>query len=878
MIKKLDNKSIQNICANQVILDLSMCVKELLENSLDAASTVIEIYLKDFGQESIIVRDNGHGIHQDNFTTIIQKGATSKLSTFDDLNIIKSYGFRGEALNALNQISDLTLITRTKDDNYGYKLKFNKENELILKEEIAADYGTSVILEKIYNNFPVRLLDLKNNLKTHYTKITSLVMEYALVSQKTKIILYNETKEKPKEMVLNNGNCDDNLSTRILKVLGKKILDTLIEFQCNLTETFTVQGYVTKNINSGSGKENIWLKKNTLYFYVNRRPINPPKKFQTVLSDIYKQYNPNSKFIAILNFELKNEDVDYNLSPDKREVYLQDEKKLVETFKSEIYSFHENLHSFQKSLDEIPKSQQQNKFQKKNSINNSSFLNTTELSPLEKKIKIDENSSSFKKNILKNDSILEKQLQSNLRINFFGHKEENNSLSKSRSSFEESNETDSKKKYSIKYFEPSSIKSNENDFQNKNYEKININNQHDDDEDITKFDNKNKYAIKYFEPQTNNDNQKKYSIKYFEPQQKISKLIKEQKNEIIPKSIELQENLDDYTKKKSLNYTMKIFEPNKQEENLVDIPQCTMENNEINKKTEKIMRIVVEEKQLSNEEIQEKSMRYSMKSFEPKKTHHSDSYDNKSYFSISNEKIPDLIPNEMENDLIINDQNKNPFQKENFKNLKIIGQFNMGFIISYFKGTNQIFIIDQHAADEKFNYEKLIKEYRFQSQMLINPINLSDLSDIDIHTINENLSIFEQNGFSLMCKSQANELSTSNQLFLKALPCFKNVQFNLDDFYELLKNVNNSENSSNELVRPGKFKSSIAYKACRGSVMVGDCLDEKEMKNLVSKLSDLKSPWNCPHGRPTMIKSENLSQILTKIKVRRPEIQIKFPE
>ena len=817
MIKKLDNKSIQNICANQVILDISASVKELVENSLDAGSTVIEINLKDFGQESIIVKDNGHGISKSDFTTIIQKGATSKLSTFDDLNIISSYGFRGEALNALNQISDLTIITRTREENYGYKLKFDKNNVLILQEEIASDYGTTVILEKIYQNFPVRLLDLKSNLKSNYTKILALIMEYSLIALNTKIILFNETKEKPKEMILNNGNCDDSLSNRILKVLGKKVLDSLIEFECKLTETFTIKGFLMKNINSGSGKENLWLKKNLLYFYLNRRPINPPKKFQNVLAEIYKQYNSNSKFIAILNFELNNEDVDYNLSPDKREIYLQNEKNLVETFKNEVNSFHEKLHSFHKSLEEVPKTQ--SRFSKKSSIKDPSFGNT-EVSPIDKRIKLNENDSALIKGKI---SLVQSPL-------------ETQQIS-----------------YKMRLFEPKGVYSNSS-------KEKSMGNSVD-------------------EPTEPEHIIKKYSIKFYEPKSFNSELLETTDSS---KTTLIEENIA-----KNQGYTMKIYEKSLLKTEIKieseQESQIKFETNDDNIEMSPTQKMLNDENDMNNNENILNKRNYSMKIYQPQKSSESSSdvIEKKKIINLEtlekNEKLPEISLNETENDMKQGEGQKIlSFTKENFTNLQIIGQFNMGFIIAYFQGSNDIFIIDQHAADEKSNYERLIREYKFESQMLINPLNLSNLTDIDLHTIRENSSIFEQNGFSLIFKQAKNE-ENSNELFLKALPCFKNVQFNLDDFYELLKNIHNAENSSNDLIRPGKFKSSIAYKACRGSVMVGDCLDKKEMKGLLCKLSGLKSPWNCPHGRPTMIKSESLSEVLTKIKVKRPEIEIKLP-
>jgi DNA mismatch repair protein PMS2 len=143
-LKKLDSFSIQSLCANQVILDLASSIKELLENSIDAKSSSIEISLKEYGQESIIVKDNGHGISEDNFDSIMKKGATSKIADFKDLQMIYSYGFRGEALNALNQISDMRIITKTEMDHVGWKLKYNKDSIIESKEEIACETGSKL--------------------------------------------------------------------------------------------------------------------------------------------------------------------------------------------------------------------------------------------------------------------------------------------------------------------------------------------------------------------------------------------------------------------------------------------------------------------------------------------------------------------------------------------------------------------------------------------------------------------------------------------------------------------------------------------------------------------------------------------------------------
>jgi len=119
MIKKLNTEAISQICANQIIPDISAVVKELLENSLDAGASSIEIVFHESGKDKIEVKDNGSGIKHENFSILAQKGATSKLQSFEEIDNVASYGFRGEALFALNQMSDLTIMTKTKEDENG---------------------------------------------------------------------------------------------------------------------------------------------------------------------------------------------------------------------------------------------------------------------------------------------------------------------------------------------------------------------------------------------------------------------------------------------------------------------------------------------------------------------------------------------------------------------------------------------------------------------------------------------------------------------------------------------------------------------------------------------------------------------------------------
>jgi DNA mismatch repair protein PMS2 len=127
MIKAIDQESIHRICSSQVVVDLATAVKEMVENALDAEATFIEVKLKNMGIDSIEVSDNGYGINPHDYEGIAQKHHTSKLQQFEDLFSVDSFGFRGEALNALCELSHkFTVTTRRADESVGALLTFDR--------------------------------------------------------------------------------------------------------------------------------------------------------------------------------------------------------------------------------------------------------------------------------------------------------------------------------------------------------------------------------------------------------------------------------------------------------------------------------------------------------------------------------------------------------------------------------------------------------------------------------------------------------------------------------------------------------------------------------------------------------------------------------
>ena len=195
--------------------------------------------------------------------------------------------------------------------------------------------------------------------------------------------------------------------------------------------------------------------------------------------------------------------------------------------------------------------------------------------------------------------------------------------------------------------------------------------------------------------------------------------------------------------------------------------------------------------------------------------------------------------------------------KTDFERMAIIGQFNLGFIIAVRppmeeQDEDELFIIDQHAADEKYNYERLQRTVTLQNQRLVRPKPL-DLTAIEEEIILNNADALKANGFEIETTSYATDNESSGRRCrLITLPISGEKTFELSDLEELLHLLSETPAGSSEIPRPRKVQKMLAMRACRSSIMVGKTLTLKQMQRVVRHMGEMEKPWNCPHGRPTM--------------------------
>eukprot|EP00501_MAST-03F_sp_TOSAG23-6_P000283 GSMAST32.ASY1.ANO1.289.1 assembled CDS len=222
------------------------------------------------------------------------------------------------------------------------------------------------------------------------------------------------------------------------------------------------------------------------------------------------------------------------------------------------------------------------------------------------------------------------------------------------------------------------------------------------------------------------------------------------------------------------------------------------------------------------------------------------------------------------------------FQKSSFGDMHIAGQFNLGFIIARLK--SDIFILDQHACDEKYNFENLQKSTEIHEQNLIQPLDMK-LTVVEEITIKENIEIFKKNGFRLRVIEDA---EPGQQLRLLSVPYSKKTLFGVEDVHELASLLRESpalalghRTGADDVsyVRLPKLIAMYASRACRTSIMIGSALSRQQMQKILYNLTTLNQPWNCPHGRPTMRHLADLNKLAVPRRRRQmSEIQLQFEE
>ncbi|CAI6351323.1 unnamed protein product [Macrosiphum euphorbiae] len=332
-IKPINKLDVHKICSGQVVLNLATAVKELIENSLDAGATSVGIKLKEFGKDLVEVTDNGSGVHPDNFEGLALKHHTSKIKDFADLTSVETFGFRGEALSSLCALSDVTVTTRHSSQECGIKLVFDHTGNIKLKVPVAKQVGTAVTLSNLFSSLPVRHKEFHRNLKKDFGKMIQVVTGYCLVATQVKLSCINQTKSVNNVLLSTHGS--NTVLENISCIYGSKQANSLlvlkkvipVDEENDIPNIFELDGYISSCEHNGGRSS-----KDRQFYFINSRPCEPLKVIKTV-NEVYHQYNQNQYPFVYLNITIARAEVDINVTPDKRQIFLSNENYLISIIK-----------------------------------------------------------------------------------------------------------------------------------------------------------------------------------------------------------------------------------------------------------------------------------------------------------------------------------------------------------------------------------------------------------------------------------------------------------------------------------------------------------------------------------------------------------------
>ncbi|KAF9276136.1 hypothetical protein BGZ68_010249 [Mortierella alpina] len=976
-IKAIDKESVHRICSGQVVLDMATAVKELLENSLDAGATSIVIKFKQNGLDNITVTDNGCGITDADLETLALKHYTSKLTSFNDLAQVRSFGFRGEALSSLCALSSLTVSTSTGQKPTGVLVEYNSDGLIKSKTPVPMTKGTTIRISNLFEGMPVRRNEFVKNIKREYTKCIGLIQAYALIATNVRISCVSQMDKKPAvNYIATSGNA--TVRQNIINVFGPKAMIDVIDFDVEI-----VQGQTDLNSNGKGAAEDDGEEEGaddskggiTLtghisspsfgkgrssadrqYLFINGRPCVLPK-ITRVINEVYHSFNTNQSPFLVANLILPTSYYDVNVSPDKRTIFLHNERMIVEELRNKLTELFEPSRSTfavsearllikkpdlstrlatgfparaagaaeqeeEEGMDEDEEAIMDDASTGKNSVaeredvvSRMSFkVPATKSATLAGVININADSTAgamiqtvnrLEQTTLKNKAVrpasTPNALKRRAHSNFSDSEEEAEALPKSRV-------------HSIATHSKAAIL--EEAYEEAEAEISTLSNT------ITSTTSTETFSASTAEHSDS-------TLNVLEGYDPLDDKTREGEEPISDSEDEQVFEARKQTRERLQRVV--ILDSEVHQDGDRDWVEVAFDVHNHRKKRALRMKIVQETRRLEQEKTALRKERAKRKLAEQQASHVSAQTSRSVDDELEEEEGEDggLDPTtkirksrrlrslKLSDASFANTDNAKAqtslsrvISKGDFARMKVLGQFNKAFIVTrldnYVEATrledhqdgvdrsmvrsrrhrgklisSDIFVIDQHASDEKYNFETLQAKTVFSTQRLFQPKKLHLTAQEEI-TVVDHMKMLNKNGFYLDYDPQE---PVSSRLKLVTLPVSERVVFDVQDFEELVfllsqqtvfsdggaEDPSDQEqgcsgdhpvgtpgshrsnlSSSEKMVRCSKVRTLFASRACRRSVMIGHVLNHGQMKRIVRHMGEIDQPWNCPHGRPTM--------------------------
>lgn len=842
-IALLDELTISKIAAGEVIERPASVIKEMVENSIDAKATNITIEIKNGGISYIKIIDNGKGIAKDDFDMAFERHATSKIRHAEDITNVTSMGFRGEALASIAAIANVELVSKTEEQETGYKM-IVEGGKILEKEEIGCQTGTTITVQNLFFNTPVRYKFLKKDY-TETGYIEDVVEKIALVNPEISFKLINDGKT----ILQTSGNGD--LKSVIYSIYGKDVAQGIIEVTYDYDD-IKISGVIGNPEIARSNRSN-------QIFFVNKRYIKD-KILTAATEQAYKGLIDGGKFaFVVLNLQMSPSKVDVNVHPSKLEVRFQEESKIFQAI------FHTIKDTLARNRAQLDTSVKVDNIIIQSSNNESDIKAETKEPIIEEKNKVggffswrkNKKNFGYENNIVEDLYNQKKMDEQNDVPKIFKESETKQENEEKNVEVQNQNEEDAvntsdvlkelkqinenvqkdiqeetaKKQVKTEENNVSEIENKDKDkelpdgltytYVGENKEKIESLlrqlhpevNKNNEIEETLENGNEEKEVLE------NNEQMVAENLETYQLEQKSENLDQdidlvkeiEQMDESKDEDIEVnnETNLEQESEKSpDLEETQKIEQVNDVEETQkIEIVKDDNKNNEFNKMYEKLFGTSVIQEKTEEETKQDEQL-----------------------------NAVDII---QDNVSVFDSIDK--YKKPVYKFTGIVFNF---YIIAEIE--KDMYIINQRTAKEKIMYEKLKSNYYSQMnkdfQMLLLP-DIIELNNKQIEIIKENYDIITKAGFIL-------EEFGSNTIRLTGVPT---ICIDLDTkelFIEILEEINTVARTSKK-EKEEKFLSTIASKIAKKADLA---VSIQEVNTLMEQLLSLNDPFTYDFEKPIAIK------------------------
>lgn len=803
----LDDLTINQIAAGEVIERPASVVKELVENSIDAGARKITIDIKNGGISYIRITDDGYGIMPDDMEIAFERHATSKIRESRDLEYVRTMGFRGEALASIAAIAKVQMLSKAIGQDNGYQIDV-EGGDIVDKHEAGCAPGTSITVKELFYNTPVRYKFLKKDF-TESGYIEDAIKRLALVNPNISFKFINNGKIELQTS--GNGRMEDV----VYAIYGKEVLENIIPVDYQYEDIY-IKGVIGKPMIARSNRTN-------QLFFVNKRFIKD-KTLSSAAEQGFKGLVTIGKHgFLILNLDMDPKKLDVNVHPTKMEVRFQEESKIFKAvfhavkdtmLKTDLITNHEKEHFSDDKVDF-------DKDVKNDNLTNSARLKFWGLNKEEKFNEKENRDFDFFRN-LKSPNIKDVNVVTDAQYGEKSEFEADDKIGKINEELDKIQKSRNNKiEYDLNRYDHLGDNASVADKMNLLNDTVGndygiVTNESDDTLNSNDKNVEDKLeGISEVSSENNDDAETNVDLKT------------ENVNDDLNNSDQLDNTLEDDSKIENLSVDNDKIEENqenyKYEENKI------VNNNQTDSNDKNIENdVIINDKDISFEEKYKKLFGRDIQTAKQE-------YQNQK----KNEDV-NLKPIEGEKFSLFESKDDD-VKKPHYNYVGIAFKTYIIFTIN-----DEMYMMDQHAAHERIMFEKVKANYYNDvdkdSQLMLLP-DIITLSNKEMGIFRDNKDLFNKAGFTV-------DEFGDNTVKLTGVPEFC-LDFDTRSLF--LDTLDEMDTVARTAKQELEYKF-LATVACKAAVKAHMALSKEEVDSLFEQLYKLPNPFSCPHGRPTVIK------------------------